>query len=458
VYLKKIRLQNIKCFEDVELEFPHRDGDYGGWNVILGENGRGKSTILRAIALVALDPFVAFFALEHQEARFLRKGTGEGAIVAEDLFHAVELKQPPGAVANYRLNFSEHGNPSPPGSPGVRSIGPSVTANGSRGVEEAIPLVLCYGYGPFRRLEGGSRSVPNAFQFPQPLSRFMTLFTDEIGLPDAARVLIDLYVASVDPQHTSHRAAKQTLGAVWAVVDALLPGGVRLDSVTSEKVLFKAASGIDLTEKELSDGYRSFLSLVLDLLRHLWARFGEALPRLIQGKGDQIAVNVEAVVLIDEADAHLHPRWQRELGERLRRVFPKVQFIVATHSPFIAQEATDGGLFVLRAAENGTVVVDQPIDSVRGWTASQILTSPLFGLESTRGPETESLIRENAELTAQERAGKLTAAQSRRLAAVKKRLSATLSAPGETYDEMKRQQDVDDYIDRTLHRLKNNKK
>src|SRR5262249_28778261 len=150
---------------------------------------------------------------------------------------------------------------SPQGSPEV-SLGGSNKLSG----EETLTHVLCYGYGPFRRLEGAPLAVPSAFQFAQPLSRFVTLFTDEIGLGDATRGLIDLYVASVDPNHKSHAVAQQALEAAWRVVDALLPGGVELDSVTSEKVLFRTALGVALTEKELSDGYRSFLSLVLDLL------------------------------------------------------------------------------------------------------------------------------------------------------------------------------------------------
>jgi predicted ATP-binding protein involved in virulence len=454
VYLKKIRLQSIKCFEDVTLAFPHHDGNYAGWNVILGENGRGKSTILRSIALGALHPLLAFHALQQHEGQFIRRGTGEQATVTADLvFNPLELQQTNGTGANYqrRLTFSSR-----EGDPDVSLVGPSGRSGDKR--EQSINHVQFFGYGPFRRLEGGLPSVPPAFQFPQPLSRFVTLFTDEIGLADATRGLIDLYVASVDPHHTSHAAAKQTLEAVRSVVDDLLPGGVLLESVTSEKVRFKTAPDVDLTDKELSDGYRSFLSLILDLLRHFSARFGSAIRDLIQRDGDRTVINVEGVVLIDEADAHLHPTWQRELGERLRRVFPKIQFIVTTHSPFVAQEATDGGLFVLRPGKNGTVAVEQPVASVRGWTASQILTSPLFGLESTRDPETESLIRESAALTAKERAGKLTKAERQRLEQLQQRLSATLSAPGETYAEMQRQQDMADYIDNTLNRLENNKK
>jgi predicted ATPase len=448
VYLKKIRLQNIKCFEDLTLEFPHRSGNYAGWNVILGENGRGKSTILRSIALGVLHPFLGTIALGQHEGHFARRGAnGKSALAADLLFHAAELRQGGAKVPSYlrRLTFSSLGSA-------------AVTLAAASPSEEALPHALCYGYGPFRRLEGSPRAAPASFQFPEPLSRFVTLFTDEIGLAYATHGLTDLYVASVDPKHSAHHIARQGFREVCKVVNALLPGGVQVSSVSSEGVQFQTPAGVSVTEKELSDGYRSFLAILLDLLRQLLERFGSAFPALLQREGDRVAVVVEAVVLIDEADAHLHPRWQRELGEHLRRAFPNVQFIVTTHSPFIAQAATDGGLFVLRADGGGAVTADQPVDSVRGWTASQILTSPLFGLESTRDPQTESLIREKAALTARERAGNLTPAEKKRLAEVGQQLATLLSAPGETYDEMRRQQDMADYVDRTLDRLNKSKK
>ncbi len=170
MYLKKIRLQNIKCFEDVTLEFPHHDGDYSGWNVILGENGRGKSTILRSIAVGVLNPFIAFFAaIEQQEGRFVRQGAqGPSKVKADLTFHDAELDKSGGPNRPYHrlLTFSSEGNPAL-----EQSMLHPIN------LENTIPHALCYGYGPFRRLEGASRTIASTLQFPQPLSRFVTLFT-----------------------------------------------------------------------------------------------------------------------------------------------------------------------------------------------------------------------------------------------------------------------------------------
>jgi DNA repair exonuclease SbcCD ATPase subunit len=125
VYLKKIRLQAIKCFEDVTLKFPHHDGNYAGWNVILGENGRGKSTILRSIALGALHPLLAFHALQQHEGPFIRREPGGQATVTADLiFHPPELRVSDEAVESYQrqLTFSsKEGDPDVSLTPGGRS-------------------------------------------------------------------------------------------------------------------------------------------------------------------------------------------------------------------------------------------------------------------------------------------------------------------------------------------------
>ncbi|VTS02067.1 atp binding protein : ATP binding protein OS=Hyalangium minutum GN=DB31_6869 PE=4 SV=1: AAA_21 [Gemmata massiliana] len=264
------------------------------------------------------------------------------------------------------------------------------------------------------------------------------------------------YARSLDKKVAGSDALREALPLFERVVNQLLPQGVRLKDISTEKVLFETAEGVELEAIQLSDGFRSFLALVLDLLMHVYNATSRFLDYVTEDKKTSaISILAEGIVLIDEVDAHLHPNWQRELGERLRQVFPKIQFIVTTHSPFITQEATDGGLFVLRRNEKGTVDVEPFPESVRGWTATQILTSPLFGLHSTRSVEMEGLVQRNTELLSKP---KLTAAEKRELNEIKAALETRLSAPGETYEEMNRQQDMAKYVDETLHRLQNGKK
>ena len=81
------------------------------------------------------------------------------------------------------------------------------------------------------------------------------------------------------------------------------------------------------TWSELSDGYHVFSALVADIARRA--------VMLNEFDGADAPARVEGVVLIDELDLHLHPRWQREALPRLRNVFPRLQLVVTTHSPQI---------------------------------------------------------------------------------------------------------------------------
>lgn len=95
--------------------------------------------------------------------------------------------------------------------------------------------------------------------------------------------------------------------------------------------------------QQLSDGERSFLALLGDLVRRL-SLANPDLQDPLQGHG---------VVLIDELELHLHPRWQREVVEKLRASFPNIQFIATTHSPFIIQSLRPGELITLDPEEFG---------------------------------------------------------------------------------------------------------
>ena len=103
------------------------------------------------------------------------------------------------------------------------------------------------------------------------------------------------------------------------------------------------------------------------------------------------------IVLVDEIELHLHPRWQRKLMEDLDRFFPNAQFIVTTHSPLVVQSAPNANLAVLRRKDDH-VEIDDNLDAIRNWRVDQILTSELFGGISPYPPEQEKILERRAEL------------------------------------------------------------
>jgi predicted ATP-binding protein involved in virulence len=108
-----------------------------------------------------------------------------------------------------------------------------------------------------------------------------------------------------------------------------------------------------------------------------------------------------AIVLVDELDLHLHPRWQREIIGFLTKQFPKTQFIVTAHSPLVVQAAqdVDANIVLLRRVGDH-VKIDQNVRIDRNLTVDLLLTSDAFGLEALYSPRTEELMREQELLQA----------------------------------------------------------
>lgn len=135
--------------------------------------------------------------------------------------------------------------------------------------------------------------------------------------------------------------------------------------------------------RDLSLGYRALIAWVVDLAYRLFERYPDSPNPLAE----------PAIVLVDEIDLHLHPRWQRTIMAYLTERFPNTQFIVTAHSPLIVQAATDANIVLLRR-EGDHVVIDNDVEAIRGWRIDQVLTSDLFGLETARPPEYDALIEE----------------------------------------------------------------
>jgi predicted ATP-binding protein involved in virulence len=169
------------------------------------------------------------------------------------------------------------------------------------------------------------------------------------------------------------------LEAVRAAVAALLQGfsNLRIERKLRRMTVQKHDEVLDVTQ--LSAGEKALLTLVSDLARRLSiANPDEKDPRLGQG-----------VVLIDEVDLHLHPRWQRMLLPALARTFPECQFIVTTHSPQVISEVKPESIYLLERTKDGEIIASRPEASF-GRDSSRILED-LMGTDARPSPIKEQL-------------------------------------------------------------------
>ncbi len=162
---------------------------------------------------------------------------------------------------------------------------------------------------------------------------------------------------------------------------------------------------------EVSLGYQTMAAWVIDIAWRMFERFPDSANPFKE----------HAIILVDEIDLHLHPKWQRRMRDDMTGHFPNVQFIATAHSPLMAQSALDANLVVLKREEEDRVVIDDEPVIVQDWRLDQIVTSELFGLPTARPPEIETLLVEQARIN---RKVRLTKADKALLFTISDRLSA----------------------------------
>ncbi len=128
----------------------------------------------------------------------------------------------------------------------------------------------------------------------------------------------------------------------------------------------------ELSFEQLSDGFRSVLILATDLL-----------SRLVKDQPEVTKIeDFKAIVLVDEIDLLLHPRWAYKLVKRLRVLFPNIQWFISTHSPIITLGASEDAVFYTLYKEDGKTKVSEPVYGLSGMSANSLITSPLWRLGS----------------------------------------------------------------------------
>jgi hypothetical protein len=140
-------------------------------------------------------------------------------------------------------------------------------------------------------------------------------------------------------------------------------------------------SGLEIEFPNLSDGYRAFIGWVTDMLFH--AFYG--------GTTSKNLADLCGIVMVDEIDLHLHPRWQMKVISTVARAFPRLQFIFTSHSPLVASSLEWMNIITLKLnAKSNSTHARRLEESIHGLDADQVLLSRFFGLSTTRASEKAS--------------------------------------------------------------------
>lgn len=340
-YITEIELLNIKCFEKFHF-CAESNKQLLRLIMILGDNATGKTTLLRCIALGLCEEGDAISLMKQLGGSFLRKNTTEGYIkikIKED--EKDEIFTITTTIKKENIDSYEV----------VRQSMYPYAEN----IKKNIFIV---GYGPHRNIS----STPMSYEDYIPKNALKSLFDYSSPFQNPELVLL---------RQEAYLRKK---------IEDKLKNILMLDAY--EKILHYDESGIDIeghwgktSYKDLSDGYQSTSQWILDFLS--WAIYAGRFT---------LEEDIGGIVLIDEIEQHLHPKWQKQIIGLLTQQFPKIQFITSTHSPLCTIGTTD-----LNDTECCITLLQQKEDSVystfttppRNKRADQVLTSYLFDLYTT---------------------------------------------------------------------------
>lgn len=242
--------------------------------------------------------------------------------------------------------------------------------------------------------------------------RFATLFREEASLAETVHWLQQVNYRAASGESTFQDLDRRMLALLN---DGLLPDGLQAHHVDPDGLWLRDPSATLLRIDEMSDGYRAVTALVTDLVRQIHESFEGKIP----WDDERPHIMVAGVVLIDEIDAHLHVTWQKRVGTWLTSHFPRIQFIVTTHSPYVCQSARPRGLIRLpEPNEPGTaqVVSDELYRRVVHGAGDDSVLTDLFGLDSPYSDRTEQLRSRPTELETTALQGHASEAQLAELA------------------------------------------
>lgn len=369
MFLKKIQLKNFKCLSNIELSFEKNKSTNRKWTLILGENGTGKSNLLKAIALVTAGSNALGELIGNTDS-WIRKNEESCSIIA-----VLETKKGEERTISLKINQGDKLS-------NIISNNKDALHLIDDALENAKRNYFVVAYGASRSLNNDSFRQSEKSRYGGRSVNVRNLFDNSFSLNPLTSWVIEL----------DYRSGEEGIKIVKDALTDFLPGttfhGI---NKVNKQVLFKTVDGIVPLE-QLSDGYQNMAAWIGDLLFRVTETFRDY-KKPLEARG---------LLLIDEVDLHLHPKWQRRLIDFISVKLPNFQVVATTHSPLTAQQADEGELFALKRNLNNVVELLPFIGSPKSLLVNQLLMTPVFGLETDESFEVQQIKKEYEVLSEKE--------------------------------------------------------
>ncbi|MCX5880255.1 MAG: AAA family ATPase [Deltaproteobacteria bacterium] len=381
--ITRLNLTNYRGVHSLSLDFQER------LNVFFGVNGAGKSTILDAVAIM----------LSWAVSRIRYSGASSGRPIQEtDITNGkssssvqldcIEGDQP----IEWRLSKSRKGHGAPEDRSNLANLNEFTKRLQGQISERAEKINLpLFAYYPVNR---AVLDIPLRIREKHSFKLFAA-FDDVLTSGANFRTFFEWFREREDLENENRKYSDQLqlfkpenfqfpdpqLETVRGALQSFLPEFANLTVRRSPLRMEVEKNGKLLTVNQLSDGEKCLIAMVGDLARRMAIANPERSDPL-EGEG---------IILIDEIDLHLHPKWQRMIVPRLLEVFPKCQFIISTHSPHVITHVQPESLYLLKQTDSG-IVAERPAESY-GKNVDRILED-LMGLETTRPDRVSSSLHD----------------------------------------------------------------